>query len=226
MMDLRGSIQKLKEAIFLKKGTGQDCKGEELALATLEEQDKNEEAERKALDQAFEENKKNIGDAEKKAGSLKEQLIKMTEDWQELALKLFQTEREGETLFEEKEALNKQRGTGDGRWHRFPLSLNLASQRVWWAEDELNPLSEDFRQTLILDNRDYYQKEKSGRKPKRLRPSKKEPKFSMEQAAAFIEHGIPMPKWMEQEYLKQASVQLKKEIAEIGKMTTADCSLK
>lgn len=225
-MDLKQGITKLKEAIFLKKGTGQNYKGEELALATLEEQLKNEEAERKALDQAFERNKKQIGDAEKEAESLKGLLIKMTGEWQALALKLFQAEREVETLFEERGALDKQKGVDVDRRYRSPQSFHIASQRVWWAEDDLNPLTEDFRQDLLLDNRAYVLKEKKGRKPRQHKMSEKPPKFNMEQAGAFIAHGIPMPKWMEAGYLKQANIKLKKEINEIRNMTTADCSVK
>jgi len=221
-MDLRQSIDKFKRAIFVKKGVGQDYKAEEGALTVLEEQLKAKEAERKALDQAIETTGKQISNAEKKAKSLKEQLIDKTSEYQALALKLFQAEREGETLFEERAYLYKKAGIGTDRRAGFQKSFYIGSQRAWWAENELNPLSEDFRRDLILDNRDYVQKKRGGRKPRRAKVPEKHPVFIPDQAAAFMELGIPMQKWMEQAWLKQANVQMKKDINEIKSMTRAN----
>jgi hypothetical protein len=206
-MDAKESINKLKEVIFLKKETGQSTGVEEKTVESLKEQLKQQDAEYKACMKAIEGKSEEIEKAEAKAHALKEKLADIIREWQSVALELFRMERQGEVAFDERNFLYPKVGKEKARGG-FPKSIFIGSPRVMWVEDQLNPLAEDFRRELILDNRAYYG-ETRGRPRKVRRPANKGIKFDPDQVRVFIERAIPVPDWMMRAYEKYANEQMK-----------------
>jgi hypothetical protein len=210
-MEVQESIKKLKEAIFLKKGTGQDFKAEEGTLEILKQEVRAEEAAAKRHDEAIEKAEKGFGAADKNAKALREKLFQMTREWRKAALELFRAEREAEDLRGEYKALLKKTGSDWKLKDEYARTIFHGSQRAWWAKDDLNPLTEDFRHKLILDNREYYTEKRGNRKPRKTKESKKTLKYIPDQAKAFIALGIPMPGWMKREHKKWTAEKAKEQ---------------
>ena len=210
---LQEGVRKLKEIVFMKKGTGQACEAEEAALKSLEDQAGREEAERQACLEAADKKAKELDVDERRIDGLKEKLIGAARAWQKAATEVFRAERQAEELFDEVTALRKQAGSKE----RFPCykkrSIYHGSQRARWIDEELDTLTEDFRRDLILDNREFYG-EKRGRPRKRKKLPDPSPKFNFapEQYETLLDNGIEPPNWMRSAYVAHKK-ELKKILA-------------
>lgn len=197
-MDLKESRQRLREIIFLKKGTGLKCEDEERTLKQIEDRIQQEDEELQESKKALQEKEGQLEASKIKINELKEKLVAVSQEWQEVALELFRAERKGEELFDEQAALCKRVGLGLDRRLFFERTFNIGSQRVRWVDEGIDPVTEDFRKSLILDNRDYFTNKRS----KRRRPKGPVPKvkFIPEEVAELLNKGVKVPAWMEEKY--------------------------
>lgn len=197
-MDLKQTRQKLKEIIFLKKGTGFDCEEEERTLKEIEDRIRQEDEELQENKRSLEEKERQLKASKSECHELKEKLVAISQNWQEVALKLFGSERKGEELFDERAVLCKMVGIEVDQRLFFERTFNIGSQRVRWVDESIDPVTEDFRKSLILDNRDYFK----AKRPKRRVYKKPVPKvkFIPQQVAEFLNRGIKVPGWMEKKY--------------------------
>jgi len=199
-MDLKETINKIKEVIFIKKGIGQPYEVEEKAVKSLEEQIKKEDAEQVAVMKAIEDNEGKIERAEAKIHGLKGKLRDAVTEYRAVAFELFRAEREARGLYDEKYNLFGRAGKDRSKFRRwFQESIKFGNPSNRWVDDDLDPISEEFRRELILDNRVYYG-ETRGRPRKKPAPEK--PQFIPEQAMAMKGAGIELPNWMQKAYDK------------------------
>lgn len=201
-MELKDVISKLKKIVFIKKSIGEPYKNEESALKALEERMIQEEAEFQALEEEIRKKQKLLQEAEGAIPALKEKVIRAALAWQEAAKELFRHERETEDIFDSIIPLYRQAGVKNflASWPKGK-SIYIGSQRARWIEDDLDPLTEEFRRELIQDNRDWFTNTKKRPEPRRLKV-KSGVKFNPFQVMALLANGMQVPKWMDEEYRK------------------------
>jgi hypothetical protein len=212
-MNMQETITKLKEMIFVKKGTGQECQKEEELLKSLEDQEA--EALRLADEnlKALNAKKAELDASWDKVGEIKKKFSKVVTQYQGLLLDLFREERNREALFEHLRALRIAGGMELGSFTPPGRSIFIGSTRTQWVEDEIFPLSEDFRMRLIADNREYYAERRKTKKQRVRPPVADGVKFIPEQVQHMIQAGLDVPAWM-RERLHKWEVARKKEIKE------------
>jgi len=197
-MDLKETIDKLREVVFVRKGTQQPCKFEEEALKDFEDQLRKEDAERAAVLKAIEDNKGEIESAEAKIHALGEKLEASVVEWRAVAFELFRAERHASKLHDEKYDLMGKAGMDKSRI-RFSEKIQFGSPSNRWVDVRYDPIAEDFRRELILDNRKYYG-ETRGRPRKVRKPAGEGLPFIPEQAMALLGAGIELPAPMRRAY--------------------------
>ena len=101
-MNFTESIIKLREAIFLKKGTGQDVTVEEETLKSLEEHNKKMEEETARLWKEVEDRDRVLEESTRKRKPLREKVIQAVKAYQDALLELFREERYAENVYDER----------------------------------------------------------------------------------------------------------------------------
>ena len=203
-MDSQGIITKLKEAVFLKKSTGQTFEKEEETLKGLEAQLAQEEAESRKRATAIDEKEKASKENDKKIKALKSDVVQAARAWRKAAMDLFKAERGGEELLDETKNLSREHyGADRVRTGSFERSIFIGSQRARWVDGELDVLTEDFRRELIVDNREFYSKKGDGRR-RRRKPVKQQAildQFIPDRYEVFQSLQLPIPDWWHAEYM-------------------------
>lgn len=193
MVRFEEAINKLREEIFLKKGSGQNPSKEESALKALEHEAEKEARISAEIEKGIEEKEKAIKRHERKAAGVKEKIVVFIKEFQDLLRELNKEELQAEVAFEERLSLLRQSGVQiDSRSSSYRgRSVWTGSTRTQWVDDPLNPFTEDFRREVISDQAQIVVKK--GR-PRRVRqPVDSRPRFIPEQYETFKAVGIDMP---------------------------------
>lgn len=216
-MNTKEVITKLKEVIFIKKGTGQPFKDEEDALKSIEEEAAAKEKFIAEVRAELEEVEALQDKSRSNRNALRKKLIAKAKEWQVVAMELFREERTGEELFERGIRLEAQLGHNiDSKARSFKgRTIFIGSNRARWIDEELDVLDEGFRRELMLDNKKYF----TEKKPKRKHQHRKGPTtriFIPSQVLAIKNAGVPLPDWMEKAYDRWTIENAKKKRAGYG----------
>jgi len=201
-MDVTEKINRLREAIFLKRSTSQDPGNEEQTLKFLEDQREQDRIQEESVRKEIEKRANKLEGIKKKASEIKEKVGELGRQWQEALRELNKLEMEGDLIFEERLSLMKQLGeTVDKGFASYPRSVHTGSQRIQWVDDSLFPLTEDFRAKVISDQMEVV-RSRRGEKKRVRKISQTKPLFIPEQYEAFRAAGIPIPEFWHKMYLK------------------------